>query len=421
MKKTFIYCEPQACRRRYLDADRICKYLSINGHKIVDKLEDADIILFVTCTAVDETTKISLEKIRKFQKYDAELIVAGCLPIIEKEKLAEIFNGKTIGTKDLNDIDQLFPENKIKFKDTEDANILFQNVNDQRPFGAIKKIFGKSFLIEKIYFKARSHVLKNLLDEHSAVYRFFSISAKYREYCIRISRGCTGNCSYCAIKKAIGSFHSKTLDQCLDEFRNGLKKGYKKFVIVADDAGSYGIDIGTNLPELLNEMTKIEGDYEIVIRSLDPHWVVKYIDDLEEILKRQKIVYVDIAIQSGSSYILKLMRRFSDVEKMRDVFLRLKKSTPNLSLFTHVIVGFPTETMEDLKQTLSFINNVDFNSGLIFPFSCKTGTEVENIEPKISQEEIAKRLRYAKKFLKKAGYNIIYISKINSLLFHKRK
>jgi tRNA A37 methylthiotransferase MiaB len=415
MKKIFTYVD--ACERRNLDANKICTYLSKNNYRIVDKPEDADIIIFITCAVFDEVTESSLQKVKEFQKYDADLVVAGCLPEIEKEKLSEIFNGKTISTKDLDEIDDLFPENKIKFGYIDDANILFQDLDGYRPIGVIKKICRNVRWIENIYVKVKDHVLKNLFGEHSTIYAIFSKNSFYR---IRASWGCLGNCSYCVIKKAIGPFHSKSLDQCMREFRRGLNEGYKHFVITADDAGSYGLDIGSSFPELLDKMTETPGEYEISIRGLHPRWVIKYIDDLEDILKRGKLTSVDIPIQSGSTRILKLMHRFSDVEKMKDAFIRLKKSSPDVLLNTHVIVGFPTETEGDFKQTLSFIKKISFNEVYTFPFSCKIGSEAENIESKVSLEEMSKRVRYAKRFLKKAGYHVINTPRSRSVLFEKR-
>ncbi|UCD13308.1 MAG: hypothetical protein JSW60_07050, partial [Thermoplasmatales archaeon] len=125
MKKIFIY--HRSCTLRSLDASRVSSYFSKNNYKIVNKPKDADIIFFIGCAALDNVTDQSLQIIKELQKYDAELIVAGCLPTIESEKLANIFTGRTINAKDLDKdpdkMDELFPENMIKFRDIDDANI----------------------------------------------------------------------------------------------------------------------------------------------------------------------------------------------------------------------------------------------------------------------------------------------------------
>lgn len=418
MKKIFIYAT--SCKLRFLDATRVRSYFARNNYEIVNSPKDAEIIFYITCAAMESVTDKSLQTVKEFQKYDAELIVAGCLPGIENKKLADIFNGRTINTKDLDrdpdKMDELFPDNKIKFRDIDDANYSFQNVNEDSPIGAIKNFFRKIRWIEQSYIRFKLFVLKNLLGENSFFYNAINDEPMYR---MRISWGCNCNCSYCGIRNAIGKHTSKPLDQCLEEFKKGFSKGEKHFMLNADDIGSYGVDIKSSFSDLMDKMTSVPGEYQISIANLNPQWIVKHIDELDEIFKREKIVRIGAPMQSGSSRILKLMNRFHDTERIKDAFLRLKKAYPKLSIHTHIMLGFPAETEEDFQQTLSFIKNSNISAGQFFPFSLKTGTEAENIEPKISQDEIDKRLKFAKNFLKKSGYTIPFRSRSRGFLFEE--
>ena len=263
----------------------------------------------------------------------------------------------------------------------------------------IKKISGKNSLLQEV-------LLESINDE---------------TYYIRIAWGCTGNCSYCVIKKAIGPIKSKPLEECLREFNEGLKQGYKRFLLTADETGSYGIDINTNLIELLDRITTVSGEYSIILRALRPGWAIKYEEELIEILKRNKIKRFEIPIQSGSDRILKLMHRFSDSDKIRDAILKFKKASDGLIVYTHMIIGFPSETWEDFEKSFSLIKEADIDAGLIFPFSCRKGSEAENIEPKISKKEILRRFRYARRYLIKQNYYVIYLRKPPLFLFVKNK
>jgi MiaB/RimO family radical SAM methylthiotransferase len=402
MTKVFIYVI--ACEKRSLDANKIRKYLTENSYEIVTKPDNANIIIFVTCGFNNEVSEIALKQIKEFQKYDAELIVAGCVPAIDKEELSKIFNGKTITTKELDQIDRLFPENKIKFNNIDDVHSLLQNFDERSS--------------PKIFRKIKGYILKILLGKHSPFYISFLQKSYYH---ITISGGCLGNCSYCAIKKGIGPLKSKPLDQIIKEFKKGLDEGHKKFVTVADDTGAYGLDIGYNFSELFDELTKIQGDYEIFCGGPSPHWLVRYIDELEKILKRKKIIALQIAIQSGSSRILKLMHRYSNVKKIKAALTKIRKTYPDIPIiYTHVIIGFPTETEEDLQQTLQFIKEVKFHGGFIFRFSCKAGTLAEKLEQKIPEKEISRRMKYAKKLLKKEGYRVIRLPTSSVVSFSKR-
>ena len=415
MKKIFIYTH--SCDRRGLDANKTIQFLTENNYKIVDNPKDADIIIFFACAALKSITDKSLKLIKKFQKYNAELIVAGCLPAIEKEQLVEIFDGKTIITRDIERIDDIFPENKIKYHDIADANFVFHNLNKKTIRGTFRDTFWMIKPIARIYNKTRNHIIKSLFGEDSLIYRYLPEKSEYH---IRISTGCLGNCSYCSIKDGIGPCVSKPLDECMKEFKNGLNHGFEKFVIDADETGCYGLDINSSLPELLYNITEIPGDYKISIRNLDPRWVVRYVNDLEIILKRRKIVDIESSIQSGSIRILKSMKRYSDLKKMKDAYVRLKKAYPNISLVTDYILGFPTESKEEITQTLRYIGEISFTSGTIIPFSCRIGTEAENIEPKITSQQMSRGLRYAKKYLKKIGYSVLYFPRRGFFIFWKK-
>jgi len=407
-KKIFVSSEG-ICWKRQLDAAKICNYLEKNGYKLANKVQNADIIILITCAFLNGKAENSLNRVKEFQRYKAELIIAGCLPSVEEKELRKIFEGKIINTKNLDkDMERFFPsESDVKFSDFEDANILFESTNFCHETGDTSKNLSKHRLRDSFY--------KHLYGKDSVNYKFSK-----KQFHIRISWGCTGNCSYCTIKKSTGPFHSKPLEKCIKEFKKGLDAGYKNFILDATDVGAYGIDIDSSFTKLLDEMTKIEGDYYITIRELHPIWIIKYIDELEKILLSNKILILDIAVQSGDSRILKLMNRASNVEKMKEVLQRLKKTNLNFSMTCEFIIGFPTETEAEFKKSLDFIKEVMFDGGQIYSFSCRTGTEAEKIEPKVPEEEMLKRLKQAKIYLKKMGYKTIYVPEQRFLVFRKR-
>jgi len=396
-KKVLIYTS-SVCRRQNLDARRLSDYFLKNGYIIVTNPKKADYIILCTCGYSNKMAQVSLDAIEKLQKFKAELIVAGCLPAIEEKKLNEIFDGKKIITKDINKFDELFKDNKIKMENIDDTNILWPNRIDLGLKNFLIKISNYFSIIKKIYLKIRTYVSSRLLKNK------YLYEKKFREmeraYYLRISRGCIGNCSYCAIKKAVGPLKSKSLDECITEFKKGLNKGHNNFIIVADNLGAYGIDIGLDFPKLLNEILKIEGDYKIELEELHPMWLVKYINEFEKIISKHKIRRICLPLQSASPRILKLMNRFSDIESIKKSINKLVKIDPDLILETHFIVGFPSETEEDFKDTINFLKEVKFDYGRVFPFSRKIGTKAETIEPKVSPDVINKRKRYLDNQLK---------------------
>ncbi len=404
-----------------MDAERVRSYFSQNNYQIVKNPKDADIIFFIGCAVGENVADMSIQMVKEFQKYNAELIVSGCLPNIEEEKLHNIFNGRLIGTKDFDKnpekMDELFPKNKIKFQDINDANIAFKNVNEDKPKTALKQTFKNMQLVGNFNLKIKDHIFKNLLGENSFFYFLFSLINKPM-YRVRISWGCNSNCTYCGIKKAIGVHKSKSVEQSIEEFKKGVNIGYKFFALNADDIGAYGTDIGSNFAKLLEKITSIPDDYKISLSNLSPRWLVRYINELVEIIKTEKIIALGVPIQSGNNRILKLMNRYHDKEKIIEALKRIKKAFPRLILHTHIMIGFPTETEEEFKETMYFIEKCNFDGGKAFPYSCKSGSKAEQIEPKIQKNEINNRLIFAKNFLKKAGYNV-YKPKEYGFIFEK--
>ena len=420
MKKAFIHIN--GCERRELDATRIQNYLIKNKYIIVNSPSKADVIIFIGCAVLDKPTDISFKKIKEFQKYKAELIVAGCIPAIEPNALADRFSGKTLTTEYLNKkpekIDQLFPENKVPFKEIKDANILFKNMNINSLFDLITYCLGKSKKIDNFYFKLKSYIFTQIFGENYVLYRFL-FKEKY-SFQVRVSWGCPSRCSYCSINKAVGPLESKPIDQCVKELKRGISQGYENIILTGDNVGAYGLDIGKTLPELLYKTSFAAGNYKMMILNFHPRWLVKYIKDLEKILIDNKINCIDIPIQSGSTRILKLMNRFSDIEEIKNACKKLKEVAPKLILGTDIIIGFPSETEEEFKKTLDFIRESDFQIGTAIKYSCKIGTKAEKIEGKISTKKIDKRFNYAKKFFKKQGYNIMYLPRMHYFVFFKK-
>jgi len=415
MKKVFIYYKESYCIRRALDASKIFEYLKQNKYTLVDNPKDSDLILFITCASLDSATEFSLKKIREFQRYKAELIVAGCLPAIDPDDLKKIFNGRTLVTKDIDNISEIFPKTDVDFSSIEDAN---QTTNRLGISDSVKGIFCKSNKIKNLYTKLKSHIIKNIFGQRSRFYKW--AIKKDRLFIIRVSWGCSRNCSYCGIKNAIGPYKSKPLDVCIKEFKKGLVQGYSKFVINADDIGAYGLDIKSSFDELLDKLTDLPGDYKLSILDLSPIWAIKYSKEIANTLKRGRIDRIDIPIQSGNERILKLMNRYSDLEKIKQVFKRFKEAYEPLIIDTRLILGFPSETEMEFMDTLRAIREIDFFSGYIYPFSLKRGTEAYKIEPKISKKEMKHRAKIAKKYLKKLGYNFIKIPTKQFYLFEKK-
>lgn len=410
-------CAEGSCWKRQLDASKIEKYLINNGYHVVKTPSEANFIIFISCAFLNNREKNSIKLIKKFQKFDGELIVGGCLPTVGKERLEKIFKGRTLPTKEIHRIEEIFPPKKgIRFQEMDDANIVWGDSHRKYIFEKNRKMNQGMVKLATPFLVIGKNIIKKLLNPRE--YRLYKFLLG-EHFHVRISWGCNWNCSYCTIKKSTGPHRSKPLRKCLKEIERGLKLGYKYFVIDGADIGAYGRDIGSSFPELLDRLTSYAGDYKIIIREFHPYWLIVYLNELRKILRKNKILIFDIALQSASKRILKLMNRPYNVDKIEDAILTLRDASPDVIYTCELMIGFPTETIQDIQSSLDFVKKVDFTGGQIYLTSIRPGTEAEKIEPKISREEIIRRVNYSKKFLKKAGYNVKFIPKEEILLFSK--
>jgi tRNA A37 methylthiotransferase MiaB len=420
-QKASVYLETLACERRLIDTEKIRSYLMKNNYTIVDNPNEAQFIVLVTCGFTNAVANECFKKIDKYKTYDAKLIVGGCIPETHGEKLREFFDGDTISTKNLEHIDDIFPGNDIKFTSIEDVNAMLRNSRYHSIYDYAKYLLEQFRFTRKISSFLINHAFLKITGQ--LIYKTFPFNRLLVEkscFYILISRGCIHNCSYCIIRKAIGQLKSKSIDQCYKEFNIGLDQGYKTFILEADDVGPYGIDIGKTLPELLRKLTSIDGHYSIELRNTHPYWLLKYQDELKEIVKSKKISSIFFSIQSGSDRILQLMRRNYTSNEIKNLIQSFKEIDPDIKIGVDMLVGFPSETIDDFHETLSLFNRISLDFGDIIPFSCHKDTEASTLEPKISDKEKKERIKEALKFLRKKDYFALINRNHGSISFYAR-
>jgi len=402
-KKVFIHAI--GCLRRRIDAKKISIYFSENDFELVNNPKEADYIILFTCGFHNETINRCIKAIKKFKEYDAELIVAGCLPKIAKDKLESIFDGTIIPTDNLDKIDEKFRDNKIKFCEIGSVFSPWNNFNiffiSNLAILLKEKILKKQKFIVKVYDYLKNNILSKLPPIDQIYAEKIFEEKHYKGYTLLISRGCIHNCSYCAIKKGIGPLKSKPVNQCVEEFMDGLDKGYDQFILEADDVGVYGLDIDSNIVKLLDEMTKIEGNYIIRLGNTHPKLIIKYANELGEILKRKKIRSISIPIQSANNRLLELMRRSYNRDEIKHLISKLKTAYPDLEIGAQIIVGFPSESSEEFNETYNLIKEMHFDYGAVFKYSDVEGTESFGMEPKVKEKEKRRRMMTVLKLLKK--------------------
>ncbi len=190
-----------------------------------------------------------------------------------------------------------------------------------------------------------------------------------------VAEGCNGGCTFCISRIARGRLRSFDEGNILESVKKLVSSGAKEIRITALDTASYGQDNGKSLPELLSRITEIEGDFRIRVGMMEPENAYSIFDDLLRVMDSQKIYkFLHIPFQSGDNSILKKMGRKYNIQEFNEIALSFRKKFPSGMLSTDVIVGFPTETVEGLRETLKVLRTVKPEILNITKYSPRPGT-----------------------------------------------
>jgi MiaB-like tRNA modifying enzyme len=173
---------------------------------------------------------------------------------------------------------------------------------------------------------------------------------------IQISEGCLGNCSYCITKLAKGKLFSYPEDLIVDSVKKS--KAYEIW-LTSQDCGAYGLDIGTNLPNLLRKILKLKKKFLLRVGMMNPNHAINIIDDLMDIYKDERIFkFLHVPVQSGNDNILLKMNRKYKAEDFVSIAEKFRNNFPQITIATDVICGFPGETDEQFEDTVKLIEKI---------------------------------------------------------------
>ncbi len=197
---------------------------------------------------------------------------------------------------------------------------------------------------------------------------------------VNISNGCTGDCSYCIVKKARGPLLSYDSDRIIESVNALVTRGAKEIRVTSQDCSAYGLDIGMRLPELIKNISSVEGDYMLRIGMMNPFTLSDILDETIKAFDHPKIFkFLHLPVQSGSDDILKLMNRNYTVSEFTDIIRCFKEKFSDLTLSTDFIIGFPGETEEYFEKSLNLLETLNPDKVNITRFSPRPGTKAADM------------------------------------------
>ena len=324
--------------KNIVDSELMLGMLADAGVEITLDETKADIVIINTCSFIHDAEKESVHSIIEMINDGKKVIITGCLPQKHGEKLKEAI-----------------PE----------AIALVGTTNIKKIVDVVKSIDrGDADYIEEIE-KKPEYIYPEEVERQQ-------ITVGASSY-IKIADGCNYHCGYCIIPQLRGPYHSRTIENIVEEARRLGEKGVSEIVLIAQDTTSYGIDIygKPSLARLLRELNRVDSINWIRIMYTYPSLID---DELIEVIRdSEKVVkYLDMPLQHSDKAILRAMRR--PVMDYRALIGKLRTEIPDIALRTAFIVGYPGETEREFEHLFEFVKDMRFDKMGVFEYSKEKNT-----------------------------------------------
>ena len=334
------------CKVNQFDTDRISASLS-KDFKIIDDNSDSDLCIVNTCTVTNNSDRQVVNDIKRLKRNNpkCKILVTGCLSQTNPESLEQV------------------PE----------IDYIVDNANKY----LISKVISNSTIKKK--------VVSNIFDING--FDDFKIDQKEKRSraFLSVQDGCSFRCSFCIIPFARGKSRSMKLDSVIEKINQFAILGYNEVVLSGIHLSSYGLDIDTNLLELLRQIEDSVDIPNIRLSSIDPADTNK---DLIQFFSKSKKICPSfhISLQSGSETILQLMKRRYRISKFENIIKLIKENIESSCVGTDVIAGFPGETNDLFKESYDYIQKSLLDYLHVFPYSDRRGTKASIREDKVSED-----------------------------------
>jgi len=358
-----FYMRTYGCQMNELDSEIMIGLLEDRGLSRTENENEADLLLFNTCSIRDLAERKAMGKIGKIgrkKKRKRIIGVTGCMANAKKEtlfhKLPHI--DFVLGTNNIHELDYVLDE------------VISSGE-------AISRVDNR-FQFELDYTNAK---------------RSDSVKAY-----VSIIRGCDKYCTYCVVPYTRGPEVSRPPQDILEECRKLADKGYREVTLLGQNVNSYGNDRpewNMKFHDLIHAIDKIEGIDRIRFMTSHPVDITKElmlaIRDLPSVCE-----FVHFPMQHGTNRILRKMHRIYTIEEYLEKVRLLKELVPNVALGTDIIVGFPSETQEEFNETKRLLKEIRYSVAFIFAFSPRKGTPAtrwkDDVPEEVKQERVQELL-----------------------------
>ena len=353
-----FYLETFGCQMNVHDSEKVIGTLISEGYRQVQTVEEADLVLYNTCSIRDKAEQKVFHRLADYRKYQKQGKVFGVLGCVAQQEGERIFEraphvSMVCGSASYRNLPQMLVQ-------IEAGNRHVTGLDDRQT--------DECFETE-----------------------FTSRTNPHRGY-ITIIEGCDKFCAYCVVPFTRGKERSRTSDSVLAEARQMADLGYTEIQLLGQNVNSYKDPAGKkSFAELLAAVGEIPGIKRVRFTTSHPRDFGK---DIVEVIEAVPTLcdHVHLPVQSGSTRVLDAMQRLYTREQYLERISWIKAARREISLTTDVIVGFPGETEAEFQQTLSLLDDVEYDGVFSFKYSPRPNTPALILEDAIPDEEKARRL-----------------------------
>ncbi|WP_127836385.1 tRNA (N6-isopentenyl adenosine(37)-C2)-methylthiotransferase MiaB [Clostridium prolinivorans] len=386
------FIETWGCQMNEEDSEKLSGMLKSLGYIRTNKKEEASIIIFNTC-CVRENAELkvygNLGALKNLKQKNPDIIIAVCGCMMQQEGIA-------------NNIIKKYPF----------VDIIFGTHNSYKFPEYLNRVKQEGKSIIEVTNKEEGIIEGIPIDRESNIKAF-----------VTIMYGCNNFCTYCIVPYVRGRERSRKPENIEAEIKDLVSNGYKEITLLGQNVNSYGKGLteDINFAKLLKRINNIDGLERIRFMTSHPKDLSEEL--IETIAQCNKVCeHIHLPVQSGSSNILKKMNRQYDRKQYLDLVKKIKKSIPNISLTTDIIVGFPGETEKDFEETLSLVKEVEFDSAFTFIYSKRKGTPAYDMDNQVDDEIKHERFNRLIEVVNEISYknNKSYYGKVVEVLVEGR-
>jgi tRNA-2-methylthio-N6-dimethylallyladenosine synthase len=364
-QKTF-YLETFGCQMNVHDSEKVVGTLVQEGYRQVETVEQADLILYNTCSIRDKAEQKVFHRLADYKKLQAQgkkFGVLGCVAQQEGEKIFE----------------------RAPHVSLVCGSASYRNL----PSMLVQLEAGKSPAAGAT--PVRITGLDDRQTDECFETEFTARTNPHRGY-ITIIEGCDKFCAYCVVPFTRGKERSRTSESVLAEARQMADLGYTEIQLLGQNVNSYRDPSGNkSFAELLAAVAEVPGIRRVRFTTSHPRDfgrdIVEAIDAVPALCD-----HVHLPVQSGSTRVLDAMQRLYARDEYLERIAWIKAAKREISITTDVIVGFPGETESDFAETLSLLDEVGYDSVFTFKYSPRPNTPALSLEDAIPEEEKSRRL-----------------------------